>query len=245
MTMAFVSDLHLLPDTDFECKFGQFLEALPAMGVNELWMLGDVADFLVGPYDFWERRYPSLFAGLRKILAQGVVVHWALGNHDFEIRNISALSKIDFFDGERKFTVRVCGQDQKIYLAHGDLVDADNHAYLRWRSFTRSKTLSFALQAIPDSIAKKIVPAVGLGLSRQSRGRQRDDAQVVKARYRQFAEAKFSEGFYGVLLGHCHVEDLHQQNSHFYLNLGSGLDNALRYALWNPENESFPRVSLY
>jgi UDP-2,3-diacylglucosamine pyrophosphatase LpxH len=245
MTMAFVSDLHLLPGSDFEKRFGQFLSELPSMTVTDFWMLGDVADFLVGPYSFWEQRYQHLFLGLNTVLDRGIAVHWALGNHDFEIQKIPALARVDFFDGERTLNLKVQGRDQKLYLAHGDLVDAQNHAYQRWRQVTRSAALSAALKWLPDQIAKSLVPNIGLGLSRKSRGRQRDDAATVKARYRTFAQNKFSEGYFGVFLGHCHVEDLFKEGERFYLNLGSGLDNALRYATWNPEIEGFPRVSLY
>ena len=66
--------------------------------------------------------------------------------------------------------------------------------------------------------------------------------ETIREKYREFATARFREGYQAVFLGHCHVEDLWTKGGSFYLNAGSWIGTERRFALWEPDREPFPKL---
>jgi UDP-2,3-diacylglucosamine hydrolase len=242
--IAIFSDLHLqasAPDAE-----GFFVDLLRKLRTEEkitdLWLMGDIYDLLVGAYPFWIKRHVRFFDELESLVTAGVRVLWFEGNHDFHIRDLLVPRGIEVITEDNMLEVA----GRKLYLAHGDLVNTTDLPYLRWRAFTRSPRFKQILAALPERAREQMLPAIGRWMSRQSRkhgGRPRDTTQT-RAIYRDFARARWAEGYDGVLLGHSHVdEDLRSEDGRFYLNLGSWIHDSPRFALWRPETERYPKVS--
>lgn len=242
---AFFSDLHLSDQRfpEHEKAFVEILRKLRGNGVQELVLLGDIFDFMVGPYNFWLKRHAEFFAELQNWIAESRKVIWVEGNHDFHLSKLLTPMGVHVVEESE-----VLGSKHgDCYLAHGDLVNQDNLEYLQWREKSRSKRFKLMLEASPEFIAERAGLWLGRRLSRKSRqeGRSKDPQHrsQVSELFRNFAKDKWNQNIFGVFLGHSHVEELELgPESKFFLNLGSWLDGSAHYALWEPEKYTHPRV---
>lgn len=242
---AFFSDLHLSDQRfpEHEALFVEILKKLREDGTQELVLLGDIFDFMVGPYQFWLKRHSDFFSELRQWVSQGRSVIWAEGNHDFHLAKLLRPLGIHVV----KNSERISSFRGDCYLAHGDLVNKNDLKYLQWRERSRSPQFKFILEAAPEFIAERGGLWLGKRLSLKSRqeGRSRDPDHraLVSKVFQDFAAEQWRDDVFGVFLGHSHVEELKSgPDSKFYLNLGSWLDGSVRYALWEPEQYTHPRV---
>lgn len=239
--IAIFSDLHLKNQMDAKNQaFVNLLRELRQKQVTDLWLLGDIFDLLTGPYTFWREIHSEIFHELETLARQGCRILWLEGNHDFHLKSLLTPLGIEMIDAE---ITREIGS-QKIFLAHGDLVNPHDEAYLKWRAFTRDTRFRGLLSMTPEWIAKRFLLPMAESLSRKSRAKERDTEKTIQATYREYAAIQWKKGFSGVILGHCHVADFCTEKGHFYLNLGSWLDASLRYALWKPDSEPFPKVEM-
>lgn len=240
--IAVFSDVHLTPAHPGRTRaFVDTLGELTREGVTDLWLLGDIFDLLVGGYDFWDDQYPEVWRALAALKTQGARIVWLEGNHDFHLDALCRKYGIEVRDAQLQMTV---GRAQhRVYLAHGDLVNPHDEAYLRWRGFTRAPLFRKLLDLTPGFLARRLLQPAAEAASRSSRKRSRDPEAWIQNFYREFAAARLQEGFRGVFLGHCHVADLYRPSATgFYLNLGSWLGPAGPYAVWDPDAEDFPKV---
>lgn len=240
LKLAFFSDLHLGPNPDARSKtFAAIIDRLTREGVTELWLLGDIFDLCVGNFRFWVPRHADVFDALGRLRASGARIVWLEGNHDFHVAELLAPLGIEVVDAE---LIQVRG-GRRLFLAHGDLVNPDDEAYLKWRAFTRNPRFRRLLDLCPDWFANLVLRPFAERTSRSSRRQERDTPTLIRDRYRAYAAARFAAGIDGVVLGHCHVDDLWTpKDRQFYLNLGSWLDGTARYATWSPDTEPFPNV---
>ena len=255
MKLAAFSDLHLPNHSNARTRgFRDLLRSFREGGqVTDLLLLGDIFDLLIGPFSFWRDVHAEIFSEIEAFVANGGRVVWLEGNHDFFFKDAFRDSGIEFHD--EPFTLEVGRERKKIYLAHGDLANPDDRAYLRWRAFTRSPFFRLIFGSVPESLAKSAMIPLAERVSRKSRKRNSPPDYVasdpemtekLRALYRRFAEDRFKEGFRGVMLGHCHiVEEFRSNDGHFYVNLGSSFGPSLRYSLWDPDAEAFPKIETY
>ena len=245
MKIAVFSDLHLREDNvTLRRNFARLLRQLAEEDrITDLWLLGDIFDLLVGPFAFWKKSYPEIFEALALLRRNGVHVLWCEGNHDFNIEGLTRELSIDVVDGENTYLVGK--ENLKVFVAHGDLVNPEDKAYLAWRAITRNTKYRKVLDWTPGFLAQKYLKPWAEGWSARSREKSRRYAGDLHGLYRSFADKRFAEGFRAVFMGHCHIEDLYRAENAFYVNLGSALDGVLRYALWDPDADRFPKVLKY
>jgi len=241
--IAILSDLHLSESHPVLLKnFCDLLDEFSEKDLSQLWLLGDIFDLLVGPYKFWSKQYQEIFDRLALLHKKGCHILWCEGNHDFHIQTFLKKFGIEVFDGEKILELHA----RKIFLAHGDLVNKQDTAYLQWRAFTRNKLFRKSLDQIPSLFAQTLLQPIAKKISHKSRhSEKRDEKEFLLNLYRQNADKLFDQGFDAVFMGHCHVEDIYKKDSKFYVNLGSALDGSLRYAMWNPPHEAFPKVLIH
>ncbi|MBS1983488.1 MAG: UDP-2,3-diacylglucosamine diphosphatase [Bdellovibrionales bacterium] len=239
--IAVFSDLHLPshPD-DRNVAFAETLRDLAQQQITELWLLGDIFDLLVGPYPFWHELHKDIFAALNLLRRCGCRIVWLEGNHDFHLKKICEDLDIELYDEALRF--KVGHKKIPVYLAHGDLVNTQDSAYLRWRAFTRNIRFRKFLTWVPSTLAERALQPLAEKLSHTSRGMERDPEADVRKLYDAFARERFAEGVHGVFLGHCHYPELLTEGACFYLNLGSWTGTRWTYALWDPDSELFPKV---
>ena len=241
MKAAIFSDLHLnAQDPKKTSTFAAILRKLRDEKITELWLLGDIFDLLVGPFAFWQQAHAEVFSELKKLSQAGVHVLWCEGNHDFHIKHLEKELGLGIFDDQKSLVI----EGRQILLAHGDLVDANDHSYLKWRATTRNPCLQRLISLTPTWVAEKFLKPWAEGLSAKSRGRHEPDETRLRALYRQNADQLFAKKFTAVFMGHCHVFDLYVNGESFYLNLGSWLEPTWRYAIWEPQQTSLPVVNL-
>jgi UDP-2,3-diacylglucosamine hydrolase len=242
--VAIFSDLHLpgspqdSPRSDHETLFIKTLAHLRARNVDELWLLGDIFDLMVGPFPFWIDRHLDFFREIDAWTSDGRQVIWVQGNHDFFLEELLRKRGVRVSDDfiERRFG------HKRVYLAHGDLVNTEDAKYLRWRAATRNPIARGVLQTIPEALRKKLIPLIGAKLSDKSRAQSRENGrQELEEVFMNYARKKWAEGYTGVCLGHSHIETLVEEKAHFYTNLGSWINYSPRYALWIPEEYNCPK----
>lgn len=255
------SDLHISTPEDPVLKnFQNLLEkeflhnSIFSPQDQELWLLGDIFDVLIGPFGFWLRKYLKFFSLLNRLLSEGVKIVWLQGNHDFFIEDLEhqlspgLMIKDDF----------VCinlATGHKVFLGHGDLVDSTDTAYLRWRKTTRNPLLRALLMTAPNVFAENYLAPFASRISNKSKTHSRrylSDLKWVETQknlFRQYANDKFSAGFSGVFLGHNHISDsLVLGTHHFYMNCGSAEEfknGTFRFVEWIPESGSPPRLKVH
>lgn len=196
MKAIFLSDAHLRSRRD--AGYGKLLRFFDGVGgdTDELFIVGDF-------FDFWFCRKERLYPGFREIVDKllelrnrGVRLHLFEGNHDFFLADYFADLGVEIFPGSA--TVRL--EAKRLYVSHGDRVDRSNRRYLMLRKFLRSSPVYALQKSLPPSLLWGIAKASS-DLSRGQLG-WTDDA--LTAVMRDFADAKFHDGFDAVVLGHCH-----------------------------------------
>jgi len=238
--IAIFSDLHLslTKRSEHEALFVKTLRDLRSQKTQELWLLGDIFDMMVGPFEFWAERHPEFFKELEEWKNDGRAVVWIQGNHDFFLDELLAKRGVIVSDDHIE---RLVGK-KRIFLAHGDLVNLDDRNYLEWRAFTRSPSVRYVLRKIPGFLRNKLLVILGEKLSDKSRAQSRDEGRTALADlFLRYAKSKWDAGYTGVCLGHSHIETFHEEGESFFVNLGSWVNYSPRCALWNPEEYNCPK----
>lgn len=203
MALWIASDLHL---SDCNEPLFRALESHLRSEVNfgdVVVFGGDIFDLFVGSKRvFVEPNLP--FVALLKLLTErGAQVHYIMGNHDFFMdRAFSDVGGLKLHKDE----VQIDYLGAKVYLAHGDLVDFEDHGYQRLRKFLRHPLTEKFIEKVPDGI----VSGVGKVLKANSRGhvyRNTEGVSPLGLKLRAFGKAKLLQGFDYVFLGHSHSED--------------------------------------
>jgi UDP-2,3-diacylglucosamine hydrolase len=248
MKIAIFSDLHLSMHKrqDHEALFIKTLRRLREEDTQELWLLGDIYDLMVGPFAFWKTLHKDFFLELEEWTRSNKKVLWVQGNHDFFISDLLNPMGVQCSDSFIEHPV----DNKKIFLAHGDLVNNNDKPYLRWRAFTRSRLFEEFLKIIPEKQRSQWIPQLGEKLSQKSRAQSSTKGRApLQELFKTFAQQKWHEGFAGVCLGHSHIEENyqvpsqdHQSPTNFYLNLGSWINYSPRYALWDTESYNYPQI---
>ena len=160
MKSIFLADAHLQnPEDPAYRDLLRFLENLPD-DLDNLFILGDFFDFWPGFKDVVFNHYVPIVAALKKLSASGIKIHFFAGNHEASFG--PTLESIGSCHMQAS-TVEIDGQ--KIYLAHGDRLNPDDHLYRLWRSILCSRFILTAMDTLPNITLKvsKILSHGGQG----------------------------------------------------------------------------------
>ncbi len=236
-----LSDLHLqLPHND--SRYQVFLDVLKKFhqsSYDELFMMGDIFDILIGPFNFWKRLHPEFFNFLDLATQNGKRITWVQGNHDFQISSLIKEYKINWIEHETVLE----RNNLKIYLAHGDLADWTDKLHPLWRKLLTSRFLGWILHTLSENFAEKYFYPFALKASSASRkmsGTTPRDPHADKT-FKKYA-LKMGERHKAslVLLGHSHLKDNSSLSEKIhYLNLGSWLNESLLGSLSIQQNGKF------
>jgi hypothetical protein len=224
-----LSDLHLRsPESDQRYqKFLDVLKKFEESSYDELFLMGDVFDILIGPFQFWKRLHPDFFTLLHSIKKNKKNISWVQGNHDFQIGSLLQEFKINWIEQD----VVLERNQLKIYLAHGDLADWTDKLHPLWRKLLTSQFLKWILGQLSENFAEKRFYPFALKASSASRRvsgtpekNSKTDETFKKYALKMGTQNKASL----VLLGHSHLTEntLLDQTIH-YLNIGSWLNEEL------------------
>lgn len=204
----FLSDLHL---KDINERSGnillRFLYDLDQgkRPCTHLFLLGDIFDLWIGDHDFFYEKFKPLIDLISHLKEKGVDVQYFEGNHDVHVKKfwegrygIPCHTMADYFD-IGSFKVRV---------EHGDLINLEDKAYLRLRSFVRRTPLEFLAYQIPGAVWNEFGVRASQ-ISRHFSGKLRENKQeFLRELIRTHAHRSFDERAFDLIVtGHMHVRD--------------------------------------
>jgi UDP-2,3-diacylglucosamine hydrolase len=198
MRALFLADAHLRRpiDPNYQALLA-FLDEQSGR-TDLLILLGDIFEFWIGKPSVTEDHAPFIDA-LERLQRHGTRLIYVEGNHDFHLGPVftERLNCLVLPDGG---SVDLDGK--KIYLAHGDLADPWDAAYLRMRKFFRSKLVHSLICILPRSLLEvigKLTSKISRKLvaNRKSKG---PDREILRA----YASAILASGHQVVVTGHYH-----------------------------------------
>jgi UDP-2,3-diacylglucosamine hydrolase len=214
------SDLHIENlKTDLARAFLRTLE-LPEGPGDAVVFAGDLFELWVGDSPYFSEKFSAFSGILQGLLAKGVRIDYIEGNHDFHLSGILPAG-VNVVPVGVALELESSEGARRLWIEHGDLADREDRSYLRMRAVLRSTPVRLLSRLLPgpgiESIASRISrPAdqkTGELPEHWSEGRR----NRLRSVYRAHAEAKRSQGFDFVVMGHCH--DLDDWGG-FYWNMG-------------------------
>jgi len=236
MRVFFLSDLHLTDgDSPSTKRFEKFLRN--ELGGGDLLILGgDIFDLFVGNKEVFRRRFEGVLSAINGLGARGITTYYLEGNHDFHLAGVFP-PEVNLV--QNAFALSVNGRD--IWVAHGDLIDPDDHGYhfLRW--FTRLAPLRWLVKALPGPW----IDGIGRRSSHESRKYNNTERggtanqERLRRLYLEYAANKARDGYRHVLVGHSHLRDqITLAGGGEYLNLGT-CGESLVYGLLGEGRDAF------
>lgn len=163
MTTLFISDLHLSDNSPtLSAKFQQFMQDV-APGCEALYILGDLFEVFIGEDDDSPCQQ-MVFRALKALSEQGSQIYLMPGNRDF-LYSKKGLARFGITLLKDPYLLKT---PQAWLLTHGDQLNLDDKAYLRYRKIaqhpiTKSLFLKLPLRfrrKIADKLRKKSVKVV-------------------------------------------------------------------------------------
>jgi UDP-2,3-diacylglucosamine hydrolase len=203
----FISDIHLksLNERNGSILL-RFLHSL-ADGEREathLFLLGDIFDFWVGDHDFYTDKFRPFVDAVAAVKKKGIQVFYVEGNHDVHVTKFWLEQGVEAFVEDRYYqlgpwTTRV---------SHGDLINPEDHTYLRYREMIRRPHMD----KLADFVPARALFVVGDWASRVSRKkstvRRQRNTEHLRELIRKYALKCYAEKPFDFLIsGHMHILD--------------------------------------
>jgi len=152
MRRVFLSDVHLSPrEPGRTAQFLRFLER-EAPRMNELYILGDLFDYWIGPKHLNLQEYREAIDALRGIVGRGVRVVFLCGNRDFYMRGFSEATGIEVVPHRTYHRMRV--GSKRVYLCHGDYMEGRRGLGFAVQRLIRSRFVEWIWTRLPTCVAK-------------------------------------------------------------------------------------------
>ncbi len=221
MKDIFLADAHLRhPDDPAYRRLLAFLAEQRGQ-LRTLYLLGDIFDFWLGFRHTVYAAHVPLLAELRKLREAGTELVCVEGNHDFHLG--------PYFSEELGARILPDGgaveiDGQRVYLAHGDLVNAGDRGYRRLRRLLRSSLIR--------ALAQVVHPDWTWGVycwleARSSAGKPaKVDRQLPLELLRLHAGERFAAGCQVVVTGHFHIPHHETTAAGTLLSLGGWLEQS-------------------
>jgi UDP-2,3-diacylglucosamine hydrolase len=198
------SDLHLREPN--EELYQAFLRSLAKIeSASHVVFAGDIFDVFSGENSYFIEKHSRFFDAVSSLRLRGCSSYFIEGNHDMHLSpTVEKRCGAKVLSTELEITLA----SKRFYIAHGDLVDTDDHAYLRLRKLMRSRPAKAFFKFLPGFLAQ----GVGIKMSQKSQTIRKQspskyNSEELRKKYHNFADQKFSQGFDFVLMGHCHDFD--------------------------------------
>lgn len=148
-SLIIVSDVHLKEMASERAQlFLDFLDRLSYSDIDNIILLGDIFDFVLGSKEFFREKYATVLQGLVKLTESGKKVVFFEGNHEFYLSKFFS-DKIEVI-AKRDYTL-ILDSKRKIKLSHGDLV----YSHWRYRTFrfiVKSKLFLALFSLLPNKV---------------------------------------------------------------------------------------------
>ncbi len=228
MQAWFVSDIHLKDINERNSVILlRFLHSLlEDSKTTHLFLLGDIFDLWFGDSIVFQRKFQALIDAIADLKRKGVEVVYFEGNHDLHMQKFwEEKLAIPVWDDFRIYSLG----PYQVRLEHGDFINPNDEAYLKFRKFMRSE----GMKKVADWLPGRIIDELGTRASKLSRqhssGYRRDSEEFLRQMIRKFAETRSQQSpFDYIITGHMHVRDEYTFESEgrkkISINLGSWFD---------------------
>jgi UDP-2,3-diacylglucosamine hydrolase len=198
--VVFIPDAHLRDPADADYRdMASFLDELIGRlgSADAVVVMGDLFDFWVGFRYVVPYRYLPILERLSVLSKIGVTLHYTEGNHDFFMGPFFT----EFIGAQvHPGPWELAHSGMRIYVAHGDQVNPRDRGYRFLRWVLRSAPVRLARHLAPPFVLERLARAMSRA-SRVYTDTKKDDKETLG---RQFAVARFFEGYDAVVLGHFH-----------------------------------------
>jgi UDP-2,3-diacylglucosamine hydrolase len=168
----FASDVHLgsslfEPALEVERRFVRWLDSIRS-DAEAIYLLGDIFDFWFEYKKVVPRGFTRFLGKLGELHDQGIEIHYFIGNHDIWLTDYLA-NETGAIIHRTPLATTIHGK--QFYLAHGDGLGDDSHAFQLLRRIFHNKTCRFLFACLPTHWA------IGLAhtWARYSRKKDRDN----------------------------------------------------------------------
>lgn len=207
MQAWFVSDIHLKNINERNSVILlRFLHSLlKDPKATHLFLLGDIFDLWVGDSDVFQTKFQAIVDALADLKRRGVEVVYFEGNHDVHIQDFwQKRLGIPVYVDHRIFELG----PYKVRMEHGDYINPDDLAYMRYLSVIRHPRMAQLAQVVSGHVWNELGQAASK-LSRKFSSQRRADAgENLRIMIRDYAQSKFKETVFDfIVTGHMHVRD--------------------------------------
>lgn len=227
MKLIFIADAHLRDPADLNYRtMLRFLREIPA-SVDTLVIVGDFFEFWLGDSPEAFPHYQPVLDALKTVTRNGIKLLFFEGNHDFHLgRYFRAAFNADVFPDTAELTI----DGKRLYICHGDLINRGDHGALALRALFRNPLTRLIAKLLPASVPAFIAKKLGSHSKEKHKTSETrwDYMQLV----REFAAARFAEGFDTVVTGHYHRPLLEQNGGKTLLALGDWISQ-FSYGEWS------------
>jgi UDP-2,3-diacylglucosamine hydrolase len=218
MAIYFLSDAHLGSDDPVSeqvklDKLFAFLDMIKQSG-TKLYILGDLFDFWFEYKHAIPKQHLKVVFRLASLVESGIPIHYITGNHDFWLG--------DFLTTEAGIAVHrdsmeATEESLRLFLIHGDGLSPSDWKYRVFVRFPlRNRLAIWLYRLIPPDIGIPLAKAVSSSSRNHTAGREHEFLRD----YDDYAQAKLSEGYDAVIIGHVHHPAIRQFDNGIYLNTG-------------------------
>lgn len=207
MQAWFVSDIHIknLNERNSQ-KLLRFLHSLSSREVpaTHLFLVGDIFDLWISDGSVFVRKFQPIVEAIIAVKKAGILVTYFEGNHDVHVKHFwQEKLGIPTFVDEEFFQLGTW----KVRVEHGDMINPDDKAYMRYRGFIRQPFMEKLAPYISNGMDK-----IGQWMSKTSRRKSTVKRQVNEEKLRQmirkYAQDVYSREYFNLIVtGHMHIQD--------------------------------------
>jgi len=152
MRRLFLSDVHLTPrDPERTRRFLAFLDA-ETPRTNELYILGDLFDYWIGPKHLRKPDYREAIQALHAATEAGLRATFLLGNRDFYMEGFTEATGVAVAPGRTEHEIAAGGKH--VYLCHGEYLEGRRGFWIGVQEFIRSHGVEWVYTRLPACAAK-------------------------------------------------------------------------------------------
>lgn len=200
MKDLFLADAHLINPEDDNYRRLLALLRREEGQVRTLYLLGDIFEFWVGYDHVVFTPYVPILEGLRRLHESGTQIVWIEGNHDFHLGPFvrDTLQATIFPE-----STEIILDGKRIFLCHGDLIDAGDKGYRLYRTLLRSRFIGKVVDLFvsPDRLWRFSRFLSARSKAKRRQRPRRDPRPLIIDHARQ----RFAEGYHVVMSGHFHT----------------------------------------
>ena len=151
MRRLFLSDVHLTPAAPDRSRRLRAFLAREGPRADEIYILGDLFDYWVGPAHLYLPDYREALEALRRTVRGGTRVVFLCGNRDFYMRGFTASIGVEVVPD--RIHARMTIDGRQVALCHGDYLEGRRDLGFLVQRLIRSPPIEWIWTRLPASLA--------------------------------------------------------------------------------------------